>query len=275
MRLLKRYFSMSKYKALFLVWCLSSGAVIAADTDTIRLTSGEWPPYLSEHLPSYGFASHVVSEAFAAMGVQVEYSFFPWGRALYNAGKISNRDDERWHGSIVWLKTAPREKRFVYSDRVVLEPQAIFFLKGTDTDLPAEEYLSGRRVGVTYHAEHPVLDEMERKGLITLERIGNYEMLFKRLLLGRVDAVVVEQQVGRFYLNSSLKKTERERITRLKSHLGDRDFHLILNRHWGNAERYIEIFNQGLKALKDDGRYAQYMDQLNEGYYDRVNRQSP
>ena len=38
-----------------------------AASEEIRLTSGEWAPYLSEHLPHFGFASHVVKEACVAL----------------------------------------------------------------------------------------------------------------------------------------------------------------------------------------------------------------
>ena len=57
----------------------SWGAGALAQTqDTIRLTNGEWQPYLSQDVAHHGFASHVVTEAFAQVGVDVEFGFFPW-----------------------------------------------------------------------------------------------------------------------------------------------------------------------------------------------------
>ena len=43
----------------------------------IRLANGEWPPYTSKDLPNYGLGSQIVSEAFAEVGIKVEYGFFP------------------------------------------------------------------------------------------------------------------------------------------------------------------------------------------------------
>lgn len=43
----------------------------------IRSTNGEWPPYLSENLPHYGLASHIISEAFAKKGLPLNMAFSP------------------------------------------------------------------------------------------------------------------------------------------------------------------------------------------------------
>ncbi len=41
--------------------------------ETIRLTNGEWIPFLSEDLKHYGVISRIVKEAFALEGMKVEY----------------------------------------------------------------------------------------------------------------------------------------------------------------------------------------------------------
>ncbi len=59
---------------------LCGGVINVRAAETIRLTNGEWQPYLSKDAPHHGFASHIVTEAFALVGVEVEYGFFPWKR---------------------------------------------------------------------------------------------------------------------------------------------------------------------------------------------------
>ncbi len=61
---------------------LGCGQAAAQTSKTIRLTNGEWQPYLSKDTPHRGFASHIVIEAFALVGVEVEYGFFPWKRSF-------------------------------------------------------------------------------------------------------------------------------------------------------------------------------------------------
>ena len=57
--------------------------------ETIRLTNGEWLPYMSANLKYNGVASRIVTEAFALEGIEVVYSFFPWKRAY---ALVSNGD---------------------------------------------------------------------------------------------------------------------------------------------------------------------------------------
>ncbi|MBF0233705.1 MAG: hypothetical protein HQK65_11810 [Desulfamplus sp.] len=66
--------------------------------EIIRLTNGEWPPYLHKELKYYGVASRIVTEAFALEGITVEYDFFPWGRA-YEYAKSGE-----WNGSLIRRK---------------------------------------------------------------------------------------------------------------------------------------------------------------------------
>ncbi|MBU2254212.1 MAG: amino acid ABC transporter substrate-binding protein, partial [Gammaproteobacteria bacterium] len=58
--------------ALFSLFC---GAFAAAES--VRLTNGEWPPYLGEQLPHKGVASRTVAEAFALQGIDVAWEFHP------------------------------------------------------------------------------------------------------------------------------------------------------------------------------------------------------
>lgn len=56
-------------------------ATTAHARDHVVLSNGEWAPYLSENLPHYGAASHIVQAAFAAVDVEVRYEFYPWKRS--------------------------------------------------------------------------------------------------------------------------------------------------------------------------------------------------
>ena len=65
---------------LFLIlWLLTPSSQAQ---DVITISSGEWPPYISQQLPHYGVTSQIVSEAFEQVGVTVKYEFLPWSRAI-------------------------------------------------------------------------------------------------------------------------------------------------------------------------------------------------
>ncbi len=75
----------------------------------VRLTTLEWPPYTSQHLPDGGLTGHIVKRAFAEAGLEVEFDFYPWQRAMLLASDptqhysgyfpkyFANDLDKRWH----------------------------------------------------------------------------------------------------------------------------------------------------------------------------------
>jgi polar amino acid transport system substrate-binding protein len=144
---------------------LGCGVASAQTSKTIRLTNGEWQPYLSEDAPHHGFASHIVTEAFALVGVEVEYGFFPWKRSF----KLAK--EGTWDGSVVWVDSDERREYFLYSDPVVPSKMAFFHLKGSDFDWNSYEDLKGIRIGGTLeYAYGKEFDAAEKAGIIRTNR---------------------------------------------------------------------------------------------------------
>ena len=118
--------------------------------DRIKLTNGEWAPYLSKNQPHFGAASHIVREAFSAVGVEVEYGFFPWKRSYRLAQKGA------WNGTLVWVYTPERAKDFLYSDVVIKDQEYLFHLKSRVLKWQEIADLQGLTIGVTPHTVyHP------------------------------------------------------------------------------------------------------------------------
>ena len=111
----------------------------------VRITNGEWAPYLSEYLPDHGFASHVVREAFARAGIEVVYGFFPWKRSFQLAAKGI------WDGSVVWVPTRARKTDFFFSKTVVRDNEYLFHLNHLDLNWHKIEDLEGLTIGGTLH----------------------------------------------------------------------------------------------------------------------------
>ena len=73
----------TKCEVLIMMLCLPFIMTYAASQkETIRLGSGEWPPYTSEKLMHEGVASLLIKEAFALEGVDVTFEYYPWKRTM-------------------------------------------------------------------------------------------------------------------------------------------------------------------------------------------------
>jgi polar amino acid transport system substrate-binding protein len=242
---------------------LSLFATVTIAAERIRLTNGEWPPYLSEHLPHFGSASHIVEEAFAAVGIEVEYFFSPWKRSYLLA------KEGEWDGTLVWVKTPEREQSFYYSDIVITDSEYLFHLKSRELDWRTIEDLKGLTVGATLHTVYPTLEKGAANGLFRIERAGNYDNLYRRLLRKRIDVIPQVLEVGKYYQRTTLSSEERDRITFAKTVIQQRQYHLILSKKREANKHRIELFNEGLSRLRATGRYEEILKAMGRGEYDQ------
>ncbi len=226
----------------------------AQAADRVRLTNGEWPPYLGEDLPHHGVASRIVAEAFALQNVEVQWEFHPWARSLKMAEQ-GTRD-----GSAVWLYNHEREQRFHISDPVVESGYYLFHRKNRHFDWSSVEDLRGLRIAGTRGYDYgEAFQQAEAAGEINVVRLTGDEQGLRQLLAGRIDLFPVDKVVGFDLLYQNFSAAERRLLSFHPVPLRSDSLHLLLSREVpGNAER-MQRFNQGLKRLRDSGKISQYL----------------
>lgn len=210
----------------------------------VRLAMGEWPPMLSKSLPDNGEIAEKVSAAFNDKGIEVEYVFLPWKRALQYA-KQGEGDGQTIHGSMLWLKNAEREKYFFFSEPAYSGERVLYSLVGTNIEFVDQSLAVGTVVGVTSHSDYPRLNELIYHGVV-VQRAGSYDVLFSRLLKKRIDAVALNSQSGEFYLNSHMSPDDKAKITRVNVPGKNRDFYVIFSRRHNASEALVAILNDAL-----------------------------
>lgn len=230
--------------------------------ERVRLTNGEWAPYLSERLPHYGAASHIVNEAFAAVGIATQYGFFPWKRS-YKLAK-----EGKWDGTLVWVYTTERAQDFYYTDVVIAEVEYLFHLKEKQLIWQKVDDLEGLSIGATLHTVYPPIERAAARGLLRIERAGNYDNLYRRLINHRIDAIPQVSQVGKYYLRTTLSPEDRDKITFSKTVLQERRYHVILSKVPDGNKALIQLFNKGLSIIRANGTYDAIINALDRGAYD-------
>lgn len=238
---------------LFILFILAA-AFPALSEETVRISSGEWPPYMSQNMEYYGLASRIVSEAFGLEGMKVSYGFFPRKRSLYETNTGAG-----WDGSILWFRTPELERDFYISDPVVDSRFVFFHLKDRPFEWSTIEDLKKYNIGGTLEYDYgPDLSTAEKEGRISLERVPNDEQNFKKLIFGRIDAFPQDLDVGQF-MAKNMKSDEAERITFNPKPLRIDPLCLILTKKNKNGNLLLERFNRGLKKLRASGEYASIM----------------
>jgi len=221
---------------------------------------------MSEHVPHYGMGSHIVTEAFAVMGVEVEYGFFPWKRA-YDVAKRGT-----WDGTVGWSFSDERGEAFFFSDPIFPSTFALFHLKDFSFDWNSMEDLKDMKIGVTM--EYFYGDEFvaaEKAGVIHPEYVASDELNLKKLFKGRVQVFVGDIMVTYDQIRDTFSAQEVAAFTHHPKVLLSRDLHLLLTKANPDSERLIDIFNRGLKQLKESGRYNQIIADALAGKYVKLN----
>jgi polar amino acid transport system substrate-binding protein len=252
---------MTKIKIMFLGFVCMVMSFNSFAKETISITSGEFLPDYSEKLKFYGLMPHIVTESFALAGIDTNWMFLPWARAkkLVKHGKFD--------ASCCWAKSEERQKHFLYSDPVQSRTYVLFHLKSTKFDWNEIEDLQGidigATIGYTYGKE---FNDAEKKGKLRVERGVSDNINIQKLLNGRIKVFasikeVVYATIAEFGLD------EEQLMTYHKKPLYNYQIHVIASKENKNAPDFLMNFNEGLKKLKSNGNYDQYILEAKRGDY--------
>jgi polar amino acid transport system substrate-binding protein len=244
-----------------IIHCLWSSTYLFAG-ETVRLTNGEWPPYLSKEMKHYGVASHVIESAFKNAGVTVEYGFFPWKRAFILAQRGN------WDGSVLWSPSEERCKHFYFSDLVANDVNVFFHLKSKPFDWNNYSDLKGLILGATLAYDYGNdFTTHEMNGAIYVERSVKDETGFKKLLGKRIDLFVCNVDVGYFLIHKMYPIETASLFTNHPKSVKAAPLCLLLSKKIKKNHKLIEQFNNGLNQLKSNGKFDAYYDASRRGKY--------
>ena len=236
----------------FLMLIVGCGVVAAQTSETIRITNGEWQPFLSKDVPHHGFASHIVTEAFKLVGVEVEYGFFPWKRSY----KIAK--EGMWDGTAVWYDSDERREDFFFSDVVVPSRMVFFHLTTTTFDWDDYDDFGDLKIGgtVEYYYSN-AFEAAEAAGVFRTIRGRSDEVSLKNLLKGRIDVFPGEVMVTYEQIRDTFSPEDAALFTHHPKAIHENPLHLLLSKKVAESEAMLERFNNGLRQLKASGRYDQ------------------
>ncbi|WP_305966839.1 substrate-binding periplasmic protein [Marinobacter salsuginis] len=249
---------MKWYRRLFLFSLLLSLIPLgpaAANQETIRITTGQWPPYLDENRPDGGFLSQIIREAFASQDIDVEFSFFPWSRAL---ALVKSRE---YQASAVWSCTAERKREFLYSAPILPYQYVFYHRQKMPLDWDSLSDLRGMNVGLTQDYSYgDTLSGAIESGLVNADVTTSDIANFRKLLLERIDLFPMDPIVGEAMLAEQLGPEARESLEFHPRPLRSALYHLPFSREDPEAGRLKRAFDRGLAKLRESGRYQEIIE---------------
>jgi len=242
-------------KASLLTLIFAFTASVSAET--ITLANGEWAPYMSQKLKKYGFVSDIVVQAFKAEGINVKWVFLPWKRGFEGA------KSGQYAGSAIWGYNKNRAKYFLFSNPVLNLKTVFFIKKGSNFSYNTVSDLKDKKLGGVIGYAYGI-ENAEKAGIVKIDRIGNPDNNYRKLIAGRLDAVLEDSQVG---LAAIHKLGYDGKIIPYKKPLKSRKYSVIISKKIPNGQHLIDAFNKGLKKLKDSGKFAAILKAARQGAY--------
>lgn len=183
----------------------------AKTTDGKKIVIGlddEYPPmgFKNEKNEIVGFDVDLAKEAAKRLGREVEFKPIDWNSK--EAELKSGRIDVLWNGLDI---TEERKKNMLFSEPYMTNKQVIFVRKGEDPGIKAETDLSGKTVGTQAGstAEDYITGKADLKDTFKeFKTYGDYISAFMDLENGRLDAIVCDEIVGRYYMSKHPDKID-------------------------------------------------------------------
>ena len=245
-----------KHLIIALTGALLSLQVCAKETVTI--STSQWSPYITSVSPQYGSMSTIINEAFNHVGIEVEYVFLPWARA-YEGARTGEVDATSY-----WYKDEKHEQDFLYSDPLTTDEMVFFRLKNNTKpnwrQLRDFDDLSiGLTRGYTYTQAMWGYAEKNKNNVYI---VGSDRQNLKMLMLGRVDIIPMQKDVGLHLIHSMFSQHQAQKVEILSPPLSVRTGHLLFPKANKNSQKLMLLFNQGLAKLRGSGRLEVLQDEL-------------
>jgi polar amino acid transport system substrate-binding protein len=191
-----------------------------------------------------GFDIDLAQEVAKRLGVKLEVKPIDWdGKVL----SLNNKDiDVIWNGLTI---TEERKQEIEFSDPYLENRQIIIVREDSDIDTKAD--LAGTAVGVQLGSSGEDAlnaDEETVKTLKDVTKYSNYTEALLDLKAGRVEAVVIDEVVGRYYI---AKRPGEYKVA--KDDFGDEEYGIGFRK--GDIA-FKDAVNKALNEMKEDGTTA-------------------
>ncbi|MFB9243106.1 transporter substrate-binding domain-containing protein [Massilia antarctica] len=198
-----------------------------AETPPLHLASLEWLPYVGRSLPDGGMSGAVAKTVAARFGHDIKIDYFPWKRAMEAGGS-----DPDFAGYFPAYHTDERARQCHFSASMGNSTVGLATLTTAPLRWRVLDDLAGNKLGVVLgYSNGAAFDQMIKSGKLVVDASESDTINLRKLLAGRVRAVVIDKAVLRYLLASdpALSK-ERAKLVFDERPLAELTLHVCFQR---------------------------------------------
>lgn len=220
---------------------------IQAHSSVFKIATGEFIPYVGQHIPNNGISTMIVKAVFKEMKQEYSLEFVPWKRVLLGM------ENSNYSGSYPWNINKERLNKYYFSHSINEYRSFVFFKKGNGFD--TKKSLTGKKICIPDGWDQAIYKKIILELKMQIISPVNVESCFNMLALQRVDVIFMNELVGKALVDKVFG--EKSPVVGVeKKYLPIRNnFHFIVSKKYPNGDVFIEKFNKALKKIKTNGVY--------------------
>ncbi len=235
---------------------------LPVSAETIKISTGEWPPWVSADLKHYGLSFRIIEAAFAEENVDLEVVVLTWSKA-YDEAKAGKFD-----ATGIWFYSDERNNHFIYSDPVVHAGFSFFYRTEKKFDWKSLDDLKGLKVGATLGYTYPEqFFQAEEKGVFTVDWVPTDLINLNKLMAGSLDIFPCDVEVGYFLLQKHFGSESLSKISHAPKPLRADPLSLLFPRSNPKSQEWQQTFNKGLKKVRSKKMDIQFYEESRKGMY--------
>lgn len=229
----------------------------------MKITTGEWEPFISEKFTHGGVILHIVREAFERKNLDVKITFFSWARA------VKLVDNGEWDAmAVTGSRHSKQGIHHIYSDPVYVGRDVIFSLQSRPLKWQKFEDIRNQRFGAVLSYDYSdAYRQSVKDGRIEEVVSPKPHLLFRMLVGNRIDAFIMDRMAGNYVYNTRYRETLGDSIVHSSRPLLTLEYSVRFSGDGERSKRLHKMFNESLRDMHADGTIQRFYNNFQDGYY--------
>jgi polar amino acid transport system substrate-binding protein len=214
-----------------------------------------WPPFASPHVPHFGIAPHIVSEALRIDDGRIHYQFMHWSKAL---DKLYAKEID---GAIIWASPDMNLDAFIASQPLLINRSALFYRKDKPFNAELSTLGNVRMAWIKEYVYEGTTYQKLVKHQITAVPANNETDALKMLNKKEADVFLTPYFIGRDALEK-LPQADRDNIAYTPQKTQFPATFFLINAERPDGEEFMKKLDTELIRMHQDGRYDRITESL-------------
>ncbi|MCG7563981.1 transporter substrate-binding domain-containing protein [Pseudoalteromonas sp. McH1-42] len=246
-----------------LVLLMLVGCSFAWASESIRIATGEYPPFTGSKLVDDGFVNHLIRQVLAEAGLSAEFVYLPWKRSFQAA------QQGKYDMASYWVCEREYQQHFYCSDELYRGQLLLYFR--AETPLPqwhSIDDLKSYRIGAILGYEYvPEFHQAMQKGELDVIMVSNDRLNLNMLLNDRVDLILLSDTAMQSLLAEHFPSMPKDQIQAHPKPFLNYRAHVLFPKSIASSSALRERFNASLKKLKASGEVERQWQRLIKGEF--------